>query len=170
MSTDSTTLGVHTPSASTIVDGRSLRVTYRPGPGELCTICTVRVPVHTESVAAVRAQMGDDLSSRRLDDDLVEDAQIVVTELLTNSFRHARTLSDGTMRVRWKVRPESLEVEVTDGGGATTPAVVPERVWRDSGRGLRVVRALAHEWGVGEDRTGQVVWATLGGPSRRRVS
>lgn len=145
-------------------------VAQRPGPGEHSTICTVRVPVHTESVSEVRAKMGIDLTTRGLDEGLVEDAQIVVTELLTNAFRHARTLSDHTMRVRWKVRVESVEVEVTDGGSATTPRPLPERQWSDGGRGLRVVRAIAHEWGVGEDRTGHVVWATLGGPSRRRVS
>ncbi|MEO7421919.1 MAG: ATP-binding protein [Ornithinibacter sp.] len=117
----------------------------------------------------VRDRMALDLLRRGLSDALVEDAQIVVTELLTNAFRHARSLPDGTVRVRWKVRPESLEVEVTDGGGATTPMPSPLGVWRDSGRGLRVVRALSHEWGSGEDRTGHVVWACLGGPSRRRV-
>jgi len=30
------------------------------------------------------------------------------------------------------------------------------------------VRSLAHEWGVAEDRYGHTVWASLGGPSRRR--
>jgi serine/threonine-protein kinase RsbW len=39
-----------------------------------------------------------------------------------------------------------------------------------SGRGLLIVRSIAHEWGVTEDRTGSVVWATLGGPSRRRAT
>jgi serine/threonine-protein kinase RsbW len=43
-------------------------------------------------------------------------------------------------------------------------------VWLSSGRGLRIVRSIAHEWGVTEDRTGNVVWATLGGPSRRRAT
>ena len=33
-----------------------------------------------------------------------------------------------------------------------------------------IVRSIAHEWGVTEDRTGNVVWATLGGPSRRRAT
>lgn len=146
-----------------------LDVVERAGPGEGCSICTVRVGVATESVARVRACMGSDLEGRGVAADLVDDAQIVVTELLTNAFRHARTLPDHTMRVRWKVRRESLEVEVTDGGSETTPTPAPQGVWRDSGRGLRVVRALAHEWGAGEDRTGHVVWATLGGPSRRRV-
>lgn len=146
-----------------------LEVVERAGSGEGCTICTVRVRVSTESVALVRSCLGQDLTQRGVGDDLVDDAQIVVTELLTNAFRHARTLPDRTMRVRWKVRRESLEVEVTDGGSETTPTPAPQGVWRDSGRGLRVVRALAHEWGSGEDRTGHVVWATLGGPSRRRV-
>ena len=36
------------------------------------------------------------------------------------------------------------------------------------GRGLRIVRSLAHEWGVIEDPNGRTVWASLGGPSRRR--
>ena len=37
------------------------------------------------------------------------------------------------------------------------------------GRGLRIVRHLAHEWGVVEDSVGhRTVWACLGGPSRRR--
>lgn len=146
-----------------------LDVRVRPGPGEDCFICTVRAPVDTESVGQVRARMAEDLRDRGLSDELIEDAQIVVTELVTNAFRHARTLPDGTMRVRWKVRPESLEVEVTDGGSSTAALPAPLGVWRDSGRGLRVVRALAHEWGSGEDRTGHVVWACLGGPSRRRV-
>jgi len=146
-----------------------LEVRVRPGPGEGCVICTVRAPVDTESVGQVRSRMAEDLRVRGLSDELIEDAQIVATELLTNAVRHARTLPDGTIRVRWKVRPESLEVEVTDGGSSTEALPAPRGVWRDSGRGLRVVRALAHEWGSGEDRTGHVVWACLGGPSRRRV-
>ena len=78
--------------------------------------------------------------------------------------------SDGTIRVRWKIRGDVVEVEVTDGGGATVPKPAPRTVWLSSGRGLRIVRSMAHEWGVTEDRTGNVVWATLGGPSRRRAT
>ncbi|WP_286176039.1 ATP-binding protein [Arthrobacter sp. NEB 688] len=133
-------------------------------------ICTVRVPSDASSVGRVRRAIVVDLTARDVDEELVGEAEIVTSELLTNAVRHARPLSDGTIRVRWKIRGDVVEVEVTDGGGATVPKPAPRTVWLSSGRGLRIVRALAHEWGVTEDRTGNVVWATLGGPSRRRAT
>ena len=107
---------------------------------------------------------------RDLSEELVDEAEIVASELLTNAVRHARPLSDGTIRVRWKIRGDVVEIEVTDGGGESVPRPAPRTVWLSSGRGLRIVRSIAHEWGVTEDRTGNVVWATLGGPSRRRAT
>ncbi|HET7763196.1 MAG TPA: ATP-binding protein [Phycicoccus sp.] len=147
-----------------------LTVTESPGPGVDSIICTLRVPADASSVGRVRKEIVADLSDRDLPEELVGEAEIVASELLTNAVRHARPLSDGTIRVRWKIRGEVVEVEVTDGGGATVPRPAPRTVWLSSGRGLRIVRALAHEWGVTEDRTGNVVWATLGGPSRRRAT
>lgn len=94
----------------------------------------------------------------------------MVSELLTNPLCHARPLSNGTVRVRWKVRPDTVEIEVTDGGGPARALPAPRTTWRNSGRGLQIVRAIAHDWGATEDRTGHVVWATRGGPSRRRVT
>ncbi len=145
-------------------------VSESPGPGVDSIICTVRVPADASSVGRIRKEIVADLDRRDLPEELVGEAEIVASELLTNAVRHARPLSDGTIRVRWKIRGDVVEVEVTDGGGATVPRPAPRTVWLSSGRGLRIVRALAHEWGVTEDRTGNVVWATLGGPSRRRAT
>ncbi len=150
--------------------GAGLTVSESPGPGADSIICTVRVPADASSVGRVRKEIVADLGNRDLSEDLVGEAEIVASELLTNAVRHARPLSDGTIRVRWKIRGDVVEVEVTDGGGATVPRPAPRTVWLSSGRGLRIVRAMAHEWGVTEDRTGNVVWATLGGPSRRRAT
>ncbi|MGL4743960.1 MAG: ATP-binding protein [Dermatophilaceae bacterium] len=147
-----------------------LTVSVTQGPSADSVLCTMRVPQRASSVRHVRAEVVSDLGERGFSDDLVEEAEIVVSELFTNAVRHARPLSDGTVRVRWRVRPEVVEVEVTDGGSATVPRPAPRTVWLDSGRGLRIVRALAHEWGVTDDRTGTVVWATLGGPSHRRAT
>ena len=129
---------------------------------------TVRVPWRATSVAQVRKALVDDLEARDVSAAVIDEAEIVVSELVSNSIRHARPLADGNLRVHWKVKAGVVEVEVTDGGSESTPRPAPRTIWAPSGRGLRIVRSLAHEWGVTEDRTGSTVWASLGGPSRRR--
>lgn len=147
-----------------------LLVSEAPGPGADSIVCTLRAAHEPASVGKVRKEVVADLQTRDLPEELVDEAEIVASELLTNAVRHARPLSDGTIRVRWKIRGDVVEIEVTDGGGESVPRPAPRSVWLSSGRGLRIVRSVAHEWGVTEDRTGNVVWATLGGPSRRRAT
>jgi anti-sigma regulatory factor (Ser/Thr protein kinase) len=120
------------------------------------------------SVAEVRRVIVDDLNTRDVSAGVIDEAEIVVSELVSNSIRHARPLADGNLRVHWKVKAGVVEVEVTDGGSDSAPRPAPRTIWAPSGRGLRIVRSLAHEWGVTEDRNGSTVWAALGGPSRRR--
>lgn len=129
---------------------------------------TVRVPWSPSSVSLVRRTIVQDLTSRGIAVDTIDESEIVVSELVSNAIRHARPLPDGTLRIHWKVKAGVVEVEVTDGGGETTPRPAPRTLWAASGRGLRIVRSLAHEWGVAVDRHGSTVWASLGGPSRRR--
>ena len=164
----------HDDSDEAVGTGRTgetgLVVTESPGPGVDSIIVSLRAPHEPASVGKVRREIVADLQVRDLPEELVDEAEIVASELLTNAVRHARPLSDGTIRVRWKIRGDVVEVEVTDGGGESVPRPAPRTVWLSSGRGLRIVRSIAHEWGVTEDRTGNVVWATLGGPSRRRAT
>ena len=131
---------------------------------------TIRAPWGISTVTRVRHAVVADLRARDLTEQTIDESEIVVSELMTNAIRHARPLADGCLRVRWKVRGEVVELEVTDGGGDTAPVPAPAAVWVSSGRGLRIIRSLAHEWGVGEDKGGQTVWAAVGGPSRRRAT
>ncbi|PRY55622.1 anti-sigma regulatory factor (Ser/Thr protein kinase) [Knoellia remsis] len=131
---------------------------------------TIRVPWGPSTVARVRKAVVADLRARDIAEGTIDESEIVVSELMTNAIRHARPLADGCLRVRWKVRGEVVEVEVTDGGGDTVPKPAPASLWVTSGRGLRIIRSLAHEWGVGEDKGAQTVWAAMGGPSRRRAT
>lgn len=147
-----------------------LDIRRRPGRGTDSTVCTLRVAADPSVLASVRDAVARDLARDGVAPDIVHDARLVASELLTNAMRHARLLPDHTIRLRWMSSPDSVEIEATDGGSATTARVEPLRVWKESGRGLRVVRALSHEWGTTHDRTGHVVWASLGGPSRRRVT
>jgi len=129
---------------------------------------TLRVPWKQSSGREARHVLVSSLRDLGVDATVVDEAEIVISELVANAVRHARPLPDGTIRVNWTVRHGVVEIEVTDGGGPTTPRPAPRSLMAASGRGLRIVRGLAHEWGVLEDRAGRTVWVSLGGPSRRR--
>src|SRR5471030_3075481 len=119
------------------------------------------------SAVEVRRTLVSRLRALGVDPVVVDESEIVVSELVANAFRHAKALPDGTIGVNWTVSAGVVEIEVTDGGGPTTPEPAPRSVWSPSGRGLRIVGTLAYEWGVQEDRIGSTVWASMGGPSRR---
>jgi anti-sigma regulatory factor (Ser/Thr protein kinase) len=115
-----------------------------------------------------RHTLVDDLTVRGVPREVVEESESVVAELVANAVRHAVSLPDGTLRLHRQERDGVVEVEVTDGGGPTRPRPLQHGALSVSGRGLRIVRSLAHEWGVVECPPGHTVWASVGGPSRRR--
>ncbi|MFD7975279.1 ATP-binding protein [Streptomyces sp. NPDC059071] len=87
--------------------------------------------------------------------DLAEDAELLLTELVTNAFRYADA---PTVDVRVYRQGALLQIEVNDHsphGRVPRPA----GLYDDHGRGLFLVDALAHSWGVSDDRT--TTWCTL---------
>ena len=130
---------------------------------------TVRLSHEIGSVRTARRLLVPDLLSREVPLVVVEEAESVVAELVANAIWHARPLPDGCVRIRWKVKAGAVEVEVRDGGGETSPKPLRTSPWALRGRGLRIVRSMAHEWGVQDESNGRTVWAALGGPSRRRA-
>jgi anti-sigma regulatory factor (Ser/Thr protein kinase) len=86
----------------------------------------------------------------------VQSALLVVSELVTNAVRHART--DITMRLR--CNDDRIVVEVGD-HDSRLPRIANDPADRESGRGLQMVAALAHRWGVRPARAGKVVWVEL---------
>jgi hypothetical protein len=87
---------------------------------------------------------------------------LIGSELVTNALLHARTMLTLTL----ELRRDRVRISVTDASQA--PATL--RHYRPdslTGRGLGVVAALSHRWGVSAVRDGKVVWAELelaGGP------
>jgi serine/threonine-protein kinase RsbW len=70
------------------------------------------------------------------------------------------------VKVSWKLLADSVEVEVSDGGGPTAPAVNEPTNWSIGGRGLGIVARLSLHWGVREPEDGEpepekTVWAEL---------
>ncbi|CAL9511362.1 non-specific serine/threonine protein kinase OS=Streptomyces griseomycini OX=66895 GN=FHS37_001887 PE=3 SV=1 [Streptomyces griseomycini] len=101
-------------------------------------------------------------------DAVVDDAVLILSELLSNACKHGRPLGDalagdGDVRAAWWVDPRGrLVVEVTDGGGPTRPAPATPSVTAHGGRGLNIITALADDWGVRDEVPGEVtVWVVV---------
>jgi CheY-like chemotaxis protein/anti-sigma regulatory factor (Ser/Thr protein kinase) len=94
-------------------------------------------------------------------DDLLEDAAIVVSELVSNAIRHAESASELRMRYASGV----LRIELLD----SSPAVPQPRnphITDSGGRGLLLIAALSHAWGVDSHAEGKVVWAEFSATQR----
>nr|WP_202514634.1 MULTISPECIES: ATP-binding protein [unclassified Streptomyces] len=129
------------------------------------------VPHGPAGVGQARHRMREQLRSHGVSDSVVDDAVLILSELLSNACRHGRPLGwqtergDGAVRVAWRVdRTGGLTVEVTDGGGPTRPVPATPSVTARGGRGLNIIGALAEEWGVRDDASGEVtVWVLVDG-------
>jgi anti-sigma regulatory factor (Ser/Thr protein kinase) len=149
---------------------------------------TMAVPHGPESVSAARRRLRKDLAGQQVPDVVIDDAVLILSELLSNACRHARPLEavpdpgdrdgqarsagrheyqdghieDGRVVVGWELHSDGLlTVEVTDGGGPTRPRRGSPSLTARGGRGLGIVGQLASDWGV-RDAPGEVtVWAVL---------
>jgi anti-sigma regulatory factor (Ser/Thr protein kinase) len=126
-------------SAPSVDDGISLRL--RGGPE-----------------AAARARRA--LSKLRADIDppLMETLRLLVTELVSNSVRHARS---ETVVLRVLVGRGVVLTEVTDEGPGFDPASTGSPGTEENGWGLFLVERLAHRWGVKQEQDTTKVWFEL---------
>jgi anti-sigma regulatory factor (Ser/Thr protein kinase) len=92
-----------------------------------------------------------------VDDELCQDAAMVVTELVANAVDHAHTPSTLT----FGVDAEGLYVAVRDARPGPAPELRPIDAGAPRGRGLQMVDALSVRWGVTPHADGKTVWAVL---------
>jgi anti-sigma regulatory factor (Ser/Thr protein kinase) len=113
----------------------------------------VRVPFAASSVGLVRQRLRGWMTAQHLPAERVEEARVVLSELVGNAVRHARPLADGTLQISWCLDGGRLRLSVTDGGSAGRPHTVHASPSAVSGRGMVIVDSLAQSWWV--DRSGR---------------
>ncbi len=124
----------------------------------------VEVVLTAEPEAVPRARRFAAATIGEVVPDLLDDALLVVSELVTNALLHGGSpvtlrleLNAGVMRIEVSDPVTDLPVRMQDGDQGMT------------GRGLRVVDALAAAWGVDLEPTGgKTVWAELSSNSTER--
>lgn len=122
--------------------------------------CACWLLAHPSSVAAAR-KMVRDVLERAGRDDLVETAQLLVSEVVTNALVHAGT----PMGFHACVTDSGLRVEVTD-GSRQAPAVRTYAAMAGTGRGVRLLQQLVDTWGTLAEPNGKTVWFELSSGNR----
>jgi|1185.fasta_scaffold790519_2 anti-sigma regulatory factor (Ser/Thr protein kinase) len=90
--------------------------------------------------------------------DLIEDALLVITELVDNVVQH--TADGGELCLRRE--EDTVWIEVYD-RSRIFPQLQRHDPRRPGGRGLLLVAALTKTWGSRPTEQGKLVWARLGG-------
>jgi len=94
----------------------------------------------------------------------VGDATLIVSELVSNAVAHTRSGQPGgtvTVDVEMSAQPPAVCIRVEDAGGSAVPVLAAAAPGNEHGRGLRIVAALAAEWGTEHSETGSATWCRL---------
>lgn len=89
---------------------------------------------------------------------LAADAQLIVTELITNAYQHAAGSDSFELEILGY--PDRIRIALAD-GSAARPVIAELDRTRPSGRGMRIVAALAAAWGAEDHHGGKRVWVDL---------
>ncbi|MGH9031240.1 MAG: ATP-binding protein [Acidimicrobiia bacterium] len=117
------------------------------------------LPNHPASVCEARAFTRRVLDAAATPPDALEQATLMVSELVTNAVVHA---SSG-VSLRVHTGPVT-RIEVEDGGGplvAAAPSTSPPDDVDPGGLGLAIVAALSTRWGTDAADHGKTVWFEL---------
>ena len=121
-----------------------------------------RLPRHARSVGRARALFREQAASWGVLPEVTETAELLLSELMTNAYRHAKVPAGREIWARCVVTEDHIRVTVTDANN-TLPAPGTASLDDESGRGLTLVAALADDWGA-ERRgcgIGKEVWFEL---------
>ena len=126
---------------------------------------TIRLPFVMSTPGVARTRLAAFLTVHRASAGVIDDALIVISEMIANAVSHGVPTSDGTIEITWAINGDLLELSVHDAGegGHLKPVDFDEDSL--SGRGLSIINRVADRWWV-DMSTGTRVNAELGLSSR----
>ncbi|MGW1259224.1 ATP-binding protein [Streptomyces sp. NPDC002513] len=107
----------------------------RPSPSALPKDIEWRLPRHARSVGRARTLLREQAASWKLPDEVTDTAVLLLSELMTNAYRHAKVPPGREMRARCVLEADRLRVSVTDADGTlpTPPPARPRRTTSPAG-------------------------------------
>ena len=119
---------------------------------------SIDVPASAQGPAAARRVVAALLPVWELPD-LSDDAQLVVSEIVTNAYQHAP--GTDSFELELVRREHGVRIALAD-GNAVRPVIAELKAQNQPhGRGMAIVAALASGWGAEDHHGGKRVWVDL---------
>lgn len=129
---------------------------------------SIRLPFALSTAGIARTKLAGFLTEHRAPADVIDDALIVLGEMIANALSHGFPTSEGTVDIAWTINGDLLELSVHDAGVGSSLRPVDFDNDSLSGRGLAIIGRVADRWWVDMDR-GTRVSAELSGIGARRA-
>src|SRR4051794_26366657 len=127
---------------------------------ELAEVADIRLGVDVQAPAVARAELVSALSDR-VPALVLEHAQLLASELVTNSVLHCGASPADVLVFRVGLSSAVVRLEVEDPGRAGTISPRLPDLTDGGGFGLNLVGSLSESWGVERSAAGTRVWAQL---------
>lgn len=117
------------------------------------------IALRSDASAVAAARRALDSVRGALPDDVFDDVRLLLSELVTNSVRHASADPGDPIEVSLRVTDRHVHAEVTDrGSGFAIPPPRPPATVEGSGWGLYLVQRIADRWGTRAAHGRSCVW------------
>ena len=120
-------------------------------------VVALTIPARAEYIALCRLALTGIARTRALEEEVVADLKLALTEACSNSVRHAYEEGrDGVVEVSYRLAGDRIEVEVRDDGAGFDPSVLEgaEQELDEGGLGIAIIRAVTDELDIGPNPNG----------------
>ncbi|MDF1706223.1 MAG: ATP-binding protein [Aeromicrobium sp.] len=105
-------------------------------------------PFARSTPGIARTKLAGFLTKNHVASSRIDDALIVLSEMLTNAVSHGRPSDDGTIEVTWSIAKGLLEISVRDHGEGNELEPIDFDNDSLSGRGLSIISQITDRWWV----------------------
>lgn len=109
---------------------------------------SISLPFALSTPAVARTRLASFLTLAGASAAVIDNALIVMSEMIANAVSHGRPDQSGTIEISWSIKGDLLELSVRDAGVADdmTPHDFDDHSL--SGRGLSIINRVADRWWV----------------------
>jgi anti-sigma regulatory factor (Ser/Thr protein kinase) len=123
-------------------------------------VAEFQIPGGPRAPESARAKLSESLDAR-IDEPVVNDLRLLVSELVTNCVLHGGATDKGAITVRTAVSTDAIRAEVCHDGPSFVPPADDPDLDSPGGLGLFLVEQMSAAWGIAEGCQ-TCVWFELG--------